>query len=386
LKNIIQAVSCLFGILLTTQVLIPSFSIGADQETIVPEQAPQKPSAFEADLLEIFSKQAGKDVALTNIPPLYVEPQMPGEGIWVKQELSEVDDSSPLIYKTFYRPSSEYPNAIAYMMLFNMKQISPKMYLGSAEPYWKDSCPRLETADQSRLLAITNALWITKHAGRGGIILQGEVLKPMEKGVATIVFYKNGSVDIVEWSDQIPVSEVQDARQLLHLIVKDGQILTSIVRRGLLLSAEIGLGSLLNEEQPITMVPAAAPGDKPTSKMNFTSGDLWFLGTRSAFGIRPDGNLVFAVGHHISTVDLAKSLALAGCVRGIHADANPGNCLGVLYPRDTTGKIADKIRLSPAQSKNTVDRYLKGVAQKDFFAFFRHTPEKNLVSEKRKTD
>ena len=169
---------------------------------------------------------------------------MPGEGVWVKEKLSEPDDPEPLLYKTFYRPSSEYPNAIVHMMLLNMKRISPKMYLGSAEPYWKDSCPRLEPGDQSRLLAITNALWITKHAGRGGIILQGEVLKPMEKGVATVIFYKNGSVDIAEWSDQIPVSEVQDARQLLHLIVKDGQVITSIVRRGVLMSAEIGLGSL----------------------------------------------------------------------------------------------------------------------------------------------
>ncbi len=381
-----NAVGCPMATLLVALMLFPALSTAADQEAAVPEQGSKKSSTFETDLLEIFSKETGKDVAPTNIPPLYVEPQMPGEGIWVKQELSEGDNSYPLIYKTFYRPSSEYPNAIAYMMLLNMKRISPKMYLGSAEPYWKDSCPRLESADLSRLLAITNALWITKHAGRGGIILQGEVLKPMEKGVATIVFYKNGSADILDWSDQVPVSEVQDARQLLHLIVKDGQVLTSVVRRGVLLSAEIGLGSLLNEEQPITMVPAAAPGEKPTSKMNFTSGDLWFLATRSAFGIRPDGNLVFAVGHHISTVDLAKSLALAGCVRGIHGDANPGNCLGVIYPRDTAGKISDKVRLSPAQSKSTVDRYLKGVAQKDFFAFFRRTPEKNLVSEKRKTE
>jgi len=87
------------------------------------------------------------------------------------------------------------------------------------------------------------------------IILQGEILKPMEKGIATVIFYKNGSVDIAEWSDEIPVSEVKDARQLLHLIVKDGQVMTSIVRGGVLMSAEIGLGSLLNEEQPITMVP-----------------------------------------------------------------------------------------------------------------------------------
>jgi len=372
-----KAFGCLLAILSISLILVPALSIATDQEPAVAGQETKKPSTFEMDLLEAFSKTAEKEISLTNIPPLYTEPQMPGEGIWVKQKLSESDDSQPLLYKTFYRPSSEYPNAVVYMMLLNMKRISPKMYLGSAEPYWKDTCPRLEPADQSRLLAITNALWITKHAGRGGIILQGEILKPMEKGVATVIFYKNGSVDIAEWSDQIPVSEVQDARQLLHLIVKDGQIITSLVRRGALISAEIGIGSLLNEEQPIVVVPASAPGEKATSKMNFTTGDLWFLATRSAFGIRPDGNLVFAVGHHIGTMDLAKALALAGCARGIHADANPGNCLGVVYSHDTTGKITDKIRLSPAQNKDTLDRYLKGASQKDFFAFFRRSSEEH---------
>ncbi len=81
----------------------------------------------------------------------------------------------------------------------------------------------------------------------------------MEKGVATVIFYKNGSADIAEWSDQILVADVQDARQLLHLIVKDGQVITSTVRSGLLVSAEIGLGSLLNEEQPIMWSPHPLP-------------------------------------------------------------------------------------------------------------------------------
>jgi hypothetical protein len=138
-----------------------------------------------------------------------------------------------------------------------------------------------------------------------------------------------------------------------------------------MLSAEIGLGSLLNEERPVIEVPAGSPQEKPTSKLNFTSGDLWFLATRSAFGIRPDGNLVFAVGHHISTCDLAQALVLAGCVRAIHGDANPGNCVGVLYSSDGNGKIVDRVRLSPQQDKSTLDRYVKGSYPKDFFAFFR---------------
>jgi hypothetical protein len=312
-----------------------------------------------------------ESLTLKPIYPLYKQPYLKGEGLWVKQDLSEGRDSAGLIYRTFYRPSGEFPNAIVYMMLINMKHVSAKLYLGSAETYKGKSPARVEDSLQPSLVAVTNALWPTRHSGPGGVIFRGEVLKKMAPGVATIVFYKNGAVDVVEWSDKIPVSEVQDARQLQHLIAKDAKIVTTLVRRGRILSAEIGLGSLLDEQRPVIAVPASAPGEKPTHKLNFTSGDLWFLATRSAFGIRPDGNLVFAVGHHIDTSDLAKALVLAGCVRVIHADANPGNAVGIIYTTDGNGKIVKKDRLSPLQDKSTVDRYLKGTYPKDFVAFFR---------------
>jgi len=317
------------------------------------------------------SGDRGQSIAVRNIPPLYSEPRLPGEGIWVKEDMSGGHDTADLIYRAFYRPSEQFPNAVVYMMLFNMKNISAKLYLGTAEPYKGESPSRVEESLQPYLLAVTNALWPTRHSGPGGIILGGEVLKEMAPGIATIVFYKNESVDIVEWNENIPVSEVRDARQLQHLIAKDGKIVTSVVKRGRILSAEIGLGSLLDEDRPVVAVPATAPGEKPTYKLNFTSGELWFLATRSAFGIRPDGNLVFAVGHHINTSDLAKALVLAGCVRAIHGDANPGNSVGVLYITDGAGKIAKKGALSPLQDKSTLERYLKGSYPKDFVGFFR---------------
>ena len=311
-------------------------------------------------------------IFLKNIPPLYTDPKMPGEGIWVKQDLSEGHDSADFVYRTFYRPSEQFPNSTVYMMLLNMKQISARLYLGSAEPYRGESPSKIEEPFQPYLLAVTNALWQTRHSGKGGVIFRGQVLKEMEPGVASIVIYKNGSVDIVEWNDKIPVSEIQDARQLYHLIAKEGKVVTSVVRRGRIVPAEIGLGSLLDEDNPVVAVPATAPGEKPSHKLNFTSGDLWFLATRSAFGIRPDGNLVFAVGHHTNTYDLSKALVLAGCVRAIHGDANPGNSVGILYFRNSSGKIVKKAALSPLQDKSTLDRYLKGSYPKDFIGFFRH--------------
>ena len=129
-------------------------------------------------------------------------------------------------------------------------------------------------------------------------------------------------------------------------------VVQSIARGGRKEDAEIGLGFLLGG------------GGK-----NLDGQHVWFVAHRSAFGIRKDGNLVFAIGHHIGSKDLAKALVLAGCERGMHADANPDNIVGNLYIRDSFGNLVTKLKLSPEQSKYTLNRYEDGYT-KDFFAFF----------------
>ncbi len=312
-----------------------------------------------------------KPIKLIDIEPLYTDPKMEGEGKWKKIDLFPGRKDEPSLYTTFYRPGVNFPNAIVYMVLFEMKDISMELFLGSGEPLRKKGSPAMiHKSRHPALLAVTNALWQSRHTGKTGIIYKGELLKEMAKGKATIVVYKDGSVDVREWSDDIPIDHVKYARQLKHLILQQGQIVTTRLKNGKMVSAEIGLGSLLNEEQPVFKIPSKDQGKKPRYRLNLNRGVLWFLATRSAFGIRPDGNLVFAVGHHIRTTDLAKALALAGCVRGMHGDANPGNAIGVLYYRNKKGKLVKRERLSPLQHWTTVNRYLKRSYPKDFFAYF----------------
>ena len=178
----------------------------------------------------------------------------------------------------------------------------------------------------------------------------------MVDGMASLILYKDGSADIREWSSDIPVHLVRDARQLRHLIVKDGLVVDSIVNKGKVEDSEIGLGFLLGG------------GGK-----NLDGNHFWYIAHRSAFGIRPDGNLVFAIGHHIGTKDLAKALVLAGCVRAIHGDANPHNIVANLYLRDQQGNLIRKLRLSPEQRKYTLNRYDDSYT-KDFFGFFERRP------------
>jgi len=356
----------------------PGARDGDSMAKIIPPvfTCPAGPSALvaSAEAPGFYCAIPYRSLVLRNVPPLYSSPRLPGEGVWQSKGMPTAENGLPLVYKTSYRPSVDFPNAVVHMLLFDMKQISVRLYIGSTEPGASQALSQVEPENLASLLAITNGLWKLRHSGGGGVVFRGTLLKEMTPGLATIVIFKNGRVDILEWDDGIPVSDVSDARQLKHLIVNEGRVVTSVVKNGKEVDAEIGMGALLNEAQPTFGSYWGFPFGGGTI-LNHTSGPEWFIATRSAFGIRPDGNLVFAVGHHIGTKDLAKALVLAGCVRAIHGDANPGNVLGNLYRTDAQGAIVNVEALSPKQGDETLKRYVNGSYTSDFFAFFRRDPE-----------
>ncbi|MCX5861052.1 MAG: hypothetical protein NTW27_02865 [Deltaproteobacteria bacterium] len=317
---------------------------------------------------DVYYRGSFRNLVLKNIPPLYLTPELPGEGIWEWRGLPTDRDGRPLMYSTSYRPSEKYPNAIAHMLLFDMKRLSMKLYIGSTEPGGSRESSIVEQGDRKRLVAVTNALWKQRHSGDAGTIVSGKVIRDLYPGMATLATYKDGSVDVLEWSNGVPTSMVTDAKQLRHLIVRDGKVVDWIISGGRQTDSEIGLGHLLSESEPMPGYQYWGGWWGPASDANY--GTDWFIATRSAFGIRRDGNLVFAVGHHISTRDLAKALVLAGCDRAIHGDANPHNVLANIYFTDGNGNFVRKERLSPDQKTYTLDRYVDRSYTSDFYAFF----------------
>jgi len=287
------------------------------------------------------------------IAPLYNSPAMEGEGVWTGEGMPTDSQGQPLVYRSFYRPSEEYPNSIAYMALFDIKRVRLRFFIGYTEPGVYSVSYNRDREELSKIVAITNAMWMQQHARGAGAIFRGQVVYPMVAGMATMVVYQDDSVDVLEWSDDIPHNLVKDARQLRHLIVKNGLVVDKVLKSGKIQDAEIGLGGYLIDNNGAS-----------TMRNRF-----WFLANRTAFGIRDDGNLVFVMGHHISTRDLAKALILAGCKRAIHGDANIHNLACNFYFRDERNKVVRRDRLSPEQLKYTMSRYDQGYA-KDFFAFY----------------
>jgi hypothetical protein len=301
-----------------------------------------------------------------DIPPLYNSPKIEGEGVWTSEGAPLSETGEPLIYKTVYRPSVDYPTSVVYMAVFNMSRLKTRLFIGHGEPGIYEIAQAPEDTDLSKIVAITNAMWMQRHARGAGAIFRGREVYPMVDGMATLVIYKDNSVDIVEWSNDLPRRLVRDARQLRYLIVKDGLVVNNVVKGHKIKEAEIGLGGFLVD-------------DKGRSTM--AKRDLWFLADRSAFGIREDGNLVFAMAHHCGTRDLAKALALAGCKRAMHGDANIHNIVCNFYFRNEKDKIVKRDRLSPEQKKYTMRRYDQGYA-KDFFAFYEIPPAKYTATTK----
>lgn len=289
---------------------------------------------------------------LDNIKPLYTSPALQGEGVWESSGSPRNSSGRPIVYKTFYRPSVDFPNAVVYMMVIDMSMTSMRYYVGSQEPAASKGNSEVESDMRSKIMAVTNAMWMQRHSKGAGAIFRGKMVYPMLNGMASLIVYKDGSVDIREWTPDIPTDFVQDARQLRHLIVKDGMVVQAVVRKGRVEDSEIGLGFLLGG------------GGK-----DLDGKHAWYVAHRSAFGIRKDGNLVFAIGHHIGSKDVAKALVLAGCERGLHADANPDNIVANLYIRDIFGNMVRKAKLSPEQANYTLNRYDDSYT-KDFFAFF----------------
>ena len=111
----------------------------------------------------------------------------------------------PLVYKTFYRPSVDFPNAVVYMMVVDMSMASMRYYVGSQEPAASKGNSEVEPDIRSKIMAVTNAMWMQRHSKGAGAIFRGKIMYPMINGTATLIVYKDGSVDIREWTPDIPL-------------------------------------------------------------------------------------------------------------------------------------------------------------------------------------
>jgi hypothetical protein len=186
-----------------------------------------------------------------------------------------------------------------------------------------------------RLLATFNGGFIYRD-GNNGSSIGGTMYEPLKQGLATLIAYRDGRVDVNTWhGGQTAGAQIAFARQSLPLIVDHGR-----------------LNPLLND----------------STRWGFTLGNavrVW----RTGAGIDRRGNLIYAAADSQTVVTLARILQRAGAVRAMQLDINPE--WPTLNTYSHVGGLVPAMVVPNYQQSTT--RYLVP-DDRDFFAVYRRLP------------
>ncbi len=271
------------------------------------------------------------------IKPVFATP-LPGEGVWHRTGPSV--DGRPPVLVTTYRPSTEYPSIVAYVLWIDHTRTDLAYYPGRYEPPSAfDRGPMMVPVDQRyRLLATFNGAFTHVDTNNGSAV-NGHTNEPLVDGNATLVGYRDGTVNIVKWTGgpNAP-SNVAWARQSLTPILWDGK---------------------LNPE---------LNSDPNSIQWGYTLGGVTFT-PRTAVGIDAHGNAMFVVASQATVISLAQILQHIGAVRGMEFDINPEWHTMITYSHQNGLRPT----MVEAQSQQSPNRYLTP-DDRDFMAVFSRAP------------
>jgi hypothetical protein len=258
---------------------------------------------------------------------------LPGEGVW---EPTFADGGSrPPVLITQFRPEPfEYPQVVVGVAWIDHTRTSVQLNPGMQEPavpMANRGPEEVPAALRSRLVATFNSGFKLADSG-GGFVWHGHTYAPLANGLATIVGYTNGTVNVIKWEggpDAPP--KVAWARQNLPLIVNNGR-------------------------------PNPNLNDGPQWGATLGGADLVW---RSAVGVDRHGNLIYASGPDQGLDTIATTMIHAGAVRAMELDINTYWTSFISYRYPGAG--------DPANLLNSMDRsptrYLSP-DDRDFFAVY----------------
>ena len=265
-------------------------------------------------------------------PPIapVVIPALPGEGTW-RGTGPLVRGAAPVLVTTF-RPDPNYPQMVAGVAWIDTTRAWVQLYPGRYEPPNSGNAPAEVPADlRHGLLATFNSGFKLEDDG-GGFVAFGHVYAPLRAGDATLVRYRDGTVDVRTWTGgPDPGPTVELARQNLPLIVSGGRLNPNL-------------------------------SDGP--EWGATLGNavrVW----RSGVGIDAYGNLLYAAANDQTATSLALILERAGAVRAMELDINSE---WVTFNVFGSGGAGNPSKLLPDMTRDPT-RYLSP-DDRDFFAVY----------------
>jgi hypothetical protein len=277
--------------------------------------------------------QNGGPESLYAPPPIapIINSPLPGEGEW--RRTGPLVNGAPPVLVTTFRPDPNYPQMVAGVAWIDPSRTSLQLYPGRYEPPAGSFRGPMEVPPQLRggLLATFNSGFKLEDSG-GGFAALGQVYAPLHDGMATLVGFRDGSVDVREWTGPPqPGPSVLFARQNLPLILENGQL-----------------------------------------NPNLSNGSLWgaTLGNairvwRSGVGVDARGDLLYAAADNQTAESLALILQRAGAVRAMELDINSE---WVTFNFYGAPGASEPSKLLPDMTREAT-RYL-APDDRDFFAVF----------------
>jgi hypothetical protein len=266
-----------------------------------------------------------------NIKPLVAG--LPGEGVW--HATFAGGGSRPPVLITSFRPEPvDYPQAVVGVAWMDHTRTSTWLYPGRLEPgvaLPSRGPMEVPISKRSQLVATFNSGFKLTDSG-GGYATGGHTYAPLRDGMATIVRYRSGRVDVRSWTGG-PVAgpDVVYARQNLPLIVNHGS-------------------------------PNPNLSDGP--EWGATLGNAALV-WRSAVGVDRHGNLIYAAGPDQGLSSLASTMIHAGAVRAMELDINTYWTSFITYRFPGAGHPANLL----ARMDRSPLRYLTP-DDRDFFAVY----------------
>ncbi len=260
-----------------------------------------------------------------------ISPALPGEGVW-RRTGTDVAGGPPVLVSVF-RPEPAYPHLVAYVAWFDHSRTQLGYYPGRYEPPLAAvrGSAKVPTSQRDRLVATFNGGFIYSD-GLNGSSDNGRTNEPMKDGLATLVGYRDGRVDIVIWHggrDAGP--QYAFTRQSLPPILWDSR-----------------LNPALNDSR----------------QWGATLGNavrVW----RTGVGIDGHGNLIYAAADGQTVESLARLLRHAGARKAMQFDINAEWPSLITYSHQPK-LVADKVVPNWQQKAS---RYLVP-DDRDFFAVY----------------
>jgi len=258
---------------------------------------------------------------------------LPGEGVW--HATFAGGGSRPPVLITSFRPEPHvYPQVVVGVAWIDHSRTSVQLYPGMQEP--SVSLPNrgpeeVPLSTRSNLVATFNSAFKLADSG-GGFAMNGHTYTPLQAGMATLVRYTNGTVDVIKWTGgpNAPPN-VAWARQNLPLIVNNGK---------------------------------PNPNLNDSSQWGATLGNAALV-WRSAVGVDRHGNLIYAAGPDQGLFSLSTTMIHAGALRAMELDINTYWTSFITYryqgAQDAANLLASMDR-SPLRYLSPDDR--------DFFAVY----------------